>query len=178
MGACFLSQTAPIIVTALLGDADFAWADALRRAHFPAERNLVPAHVTLFHHLPPSALDEVRALAREAAQSAAPPARLAGLMRLGGGVAFRIDSPALAVIRDGMADRLHGLLMPQDQAAWRPHLTIQNKVATRQAAALYDRLLQDFGPRPIAIAGLALWRYRDGPWEAIARHMFAGRRPG
>ena len=52
---------APIIVTALMGGADFAWADGLRRAHFPPERNWLPAHITLFHHLPPSLLDEVAA---------------------------------------------------------------------------------------------------------------------
>lgn len=173
-----MSRAAPIILTALLGDADFAWADALRRAHFPAERNLVPAHVTLFHHLPPSALGEVNALAREAVQSAAPRARLAGPMRFGGGVAYRIDSPELEALRYGMADALHGLLMPQDQAAWRPHLTIQNKTDPRQAAVLHERLSQDFNPRPITIAGLALWRYRGGPWEAISRQMFRGRRPG
>ncbi len=51
---------APIIVTALMGPADFGWAEGLRHAHFPPARNLVPAHITLFHHLPPSALEEVK----------------------------------------------------------------------------------------------------------------------
>lgn len=173
-----MSEAAPIIVTALLSDADFAWADALRRAHFPAGRNLAPAHVTLFHHLPPSALGEVRGLAREAARSAAPRAWLAGLMRLNSGVAFRIDSPELEALRDRMAVALRGLLIPQDQATWRPHLTIQNKAEPRDAAALYERLSHGFSPRPVAIAGLGLWRYRGGPWERIARHMFRGGRPG
>ena len=50
---------APIVVTALMGAEDFAWADSLRRAHFPPERNKVPAHISLFHHLPPSLLPEL-----------------------------------------------------------------------------------------------------------------------
>ncbi|RZL99804.1 MAG: 2'-5' RNA ligase family protein, partial [Sphingomonas sp.] len=49
-----MSEAAPIIVTAVFGAEDFAWADGLRRAHFPPDRNIVPAHLTLFHHLAPS----------------------------------------------------------------------------------------------------------------------------
>ena len=54
--------TAPLIVTATLPPSEFAWADALRRAHFPPERNYLQAHVTLFHALPPFVEDEARGL--------------------------------------------------------------------------------------------------------------------
>ncbi|MGK3899645.1 hypothetical protein ABI062_15425, partial [Enterococcus faecium] len=60
---------APIIVSALFGDRDFAWLDGLRRAHFPPERNVLPAHLTLFHHLPPSVEHELRALLAQAARA-------------------------------------------------------------------------------------------------------------
>jgi hypothetical protein len=53
-------MTAPIIITADMGKTDQAWANGLRRAHFPAERNYVDAHITLFHHLPPSHLLEIK----------------------------------------------------------------------------------------------------------------------
>ena len=46
-------MTAPLIVTALLGRADHAWLDGERQRHFPPERNQLPAHLTLFHQLPP-----------------------------------------------------------------------------------------------------------------------------
>jgi len=36
---------APIIVTAVIGREDQAWLDTQRRAHFPSERNLLPAHL-------------------------------------------------------------------------------------------------------------------------------------
>ena len=42
----------PLIVTAALDEAAFAWFDDLRRAHFHPLRNRVPAHLTLFHALP------------------------------------------------------------------------------------------------------------------------------
>jgi hypothetical protein len=165
---------APIIVTALLGSADFAWADALRREHFPAERNQLPAHLTLFHHLPPSVLDSLkRLLSAEARSTARLAARITRLISLGQGVALAVESPGLAAIRARIADALHGQLMPQDQAAWRPHITIQNKVPPSAARALLNTLRAEFRPRPIEIAGLALHAYRGGPWEPIADYKFS-----
>src|SRR5215217_6904909 len=58
----------PLVLTLALDAATAAWLEALRRAHFPPERNLVPAHVTLFHALPGEAIAAVRAaLAEECA---------------------------------------------------------------------------------------------------------------
>lgn len=165
---------APIIVTALLGAADFAWADGLRRAHFPPDRNVLPAHLTLFHHLPPSVLEEVTARLKRLCAGAPPPARLTEVMLLGRGVAFRVDSLALMAMRDDLADAFAGLLTPQDQARPRLHITVQNKVAPMEAKALAATLRKDFRPRPLAIAGLAAWHYRGGPWELAMKAMFRG----
>ena len=165
---------APIIVTALLGAADFAWADALRRAHFPAERNVLRAHLTLFHHLPPSAERELRDALRDECRAAAPVARLASLISLGRGVAYRIESVELAAIRARLADRFDTLLIPQDRAGWRAHITVQNKVDPAVARVLLAELSADFAPRPLALAGLAAWWYRGGPWEAIGAWRFGG----
>ena len=164
---------APIIVTARIGAADLAWADGLRRAHYPAARNQLPAHLTLFRHLPPSALDTLRRLLAAEARAAPPPARVARLISLGQGVALGIDSPGLAAIRATIAEAMRGQLMPQDSAAWRPHITIQNKVSAATARALLDMLGADFRPRPILLTGLAAWWYRDGPWEPIAAWAFS-----
>lgn len=168
-------MAAPIIVTALLGDADFAQLNALRRQHFPPERNQLDAHLTMFHHLPPSLEPELRdRLAAETRGVRAPAARLASVMNLGGGTAFRIDSDGLAAIRARLAEAFAGLLTPQDQAGWRAHVTIQNKVPGAAAKALQAELAKSFAPRPLIIAGLASWRYLGGPWELISRHRFAG----
>ena len=43
---------APLIVTLLVDDDAQQHFDALRSEHFPAERNYLRAHVTLFHALP------------------------------------------------------------------------------------------------------------------------------
>ena len=167
-----MADAVPLIVSALLGAEDFAWLDQLRRAHYPPERNRLPAHLTLFHHLPPSLAVELRQRLGDAVRAPRPQARAAGLLDLDGGVAVRIVSPALIAIRDVLADAFAGLLMPQDAGGWRPHVTIQNKVTPHAAHALKSALQADFLPRPIRIEGLAAWRYHDGAWEPLSRHMF------
>ena len=165
---------APIILTALFGAADQAFFDAQRQAHFPPERNQLDAHLTMFHHLPPGSAGEVRhRLVQETRGVPAPAARMAGVFSLGRGVAYRIDSPGLAAIRARLADAFHGLLTPQDQAGWRAHVTVQNKVTPAEAKATLAQLQAGFVARPVVIAGLAAWWYRGGPWEPISRQMFA-----
>jgi hypothetical protein len=162
----------PIIVTALFGPGDDGWLQQLRRTHYPAERNQVPAHLTLFHQLPPSLDAELSARLAEATAAPPPPALLTSIMNLGQGTAFRVESAALEAIRDDLAGAFHGLLLPQDQVAWRPHVTIQNKVEPRVAHALQQQLAATFEPRPLLIRALASWRYLDGPWERLKVHPF------
>ncbi|MDM7957932.1 2'-5' RNA ligase family protein [Blastomonas sp.] len=163
-------------MTATMGAADQAWANALRTAHFPPERNVLDAHVTLFHHLPGAY--EAEAVARTkalAAEFAAPDARLSEVMNLGRGVAYRIHSPGLLAIREMMAEGLHGLLTAQDQGRPRLHITVQNKVEPAAAKALLQALTAEFAPRPLIITGLALHRYLGGPWEPIGGWRFRGK---
>ena len=164
----------PLIVTAELGPADFAWLDAQRRAHFPPERNQLPAHLTMFHALPPSAIDEVRTRLAAVARSKPPRAQIAGLLNLGGGVAYRVHSPELEGIRADLADGFYGLLSAQDEAGWRPHVTIQNKVEPKVARRLHAVLTAAFEPRPLAIPALALHEYLGGPWAPLGRWAFRG----
>ncbi len=176
MSGAGVATPAPIIVTALLSPADFAWADALRRAHFPPERNHLRAHLTLFHHLPPSVVGELRDALKEACRAPAPAARLASVISLGRGVAYSVDSPSLADIRAELAHRFDLVLTPQDRAGWRPHITVQNKVEAHVARDLHKRLSAEFMARPLAISGLAAWWYRGGPWERIGAWGFGGGR--
>ena len=164
-----------LIVTAEFGPEDQAWLDRLRRAHFPPERNQLRAHLTMFHALVPSVEGEVRHRLGEAARAAPPRAEIAGLMDLGGGVAFRIVSDDLDSIRAGLAEAFRGSLTAQDSQGWRPHVTIQNKVAPKVARGLIEELDAGFHPRPLRIAGLGLHRYLGGPWERLALYPFRGR---
>ena len=166
---------APIIVTALFAPADQAFFEEERRAYFPTERNQLSAHCTMFHHLPPTIARELTdRLTAETRNTAPPAARLAGILSLGRGVAYRIESDQLAAIRARLVEAFHGLLTPQDTAGWRAHVTIQNKVTPAQAKALLVAKQAGFQARPVGIAGLAAWWYRGGPWEPLSRHPFAG----
>ena len=157
----------PLIVTAELAAPDLAWLDGLRREHYPPERNQLPAHLTMFHALPPSLEGEARHRLAMAAQNIAPRASVAGVMDLGGGVAFRIVSDELDRIREELAESFHGMLGAQDQGGWRPHVTIQNKVSNREARQLVEALQAGFRPRPLRVRGLGLHNYLGGPWETL-----------
>jgi len=163
-----------LIVTAELAPADLAWLDALRRHHYPAERNQLPAHLTMFHALPPSLEREARHRLAQAAATRPPQASIAGLMDLGGGVAFRVVSDDLDRIREELSEGFHGMLGAQDRGGWRPHVTIMNKAPNREARRLLTALEAGFKPRPLGIRGLALHRYLGGPWETLHSWPFRG----
>lgn len=164
-----------LIVTAEIAPPDLAWLDQLRRAHFPAERNHLTAHLTMFHALPPSSEAEVRTALAKLALEPSPRASIEGLMNLGGGVAYRVVSTELDRMRRELADGFHGLLSAQDAGGWRPHVTVQNKVPAKVARELLEALERGFRPRPLAISGIGLHRYLGGPWERIAIYSFRGR---
>ena len=162
----------PLIVTAELAREDFAWLETLRRTHYPADRNQVPAHLTLFRSLPPSAESEVRQILRSEAERPPPRAWIAGAVDMGGVVAFRVASDELDRLRSDLSERLHGLLSAQDGPGWSPHVTIQNKVEPRIAKALARSLECHRAGEPLKVAGLGLYRYLGGPWEMLQLYPF------
>lgn len=165
----------PLILTLGFDDAAFARLDALRRAHFPPERNQIPAHLTLFHALPGDALEEVLAGLRTACAATAPfDLRFTGLRSLGRGVALEVASPPLVALRKALAYAWARRLTRQDAQGFRPHVTVQNKVTAEAAAGLLSELGAGFEPWEARGEGLLLWHYRGGPWEAAASIPFTG----
>ncbi len=166
----------PFIVTAALPADIQGWAEGLRRAHYPPERNHLHAHVTLFHAFAPSLLDElVRFLPRITGEFAAPQAEITGLMDLGTGTAIALASPQLLALRSVIADHFRGSLTAQDLHEPRPHITIQNKVTKREARALQAALAPTLTQRRFAFPALELHLYKGGPWELIKRSALRGR---
>jgi hypothetical protein len=164
----------PLLVTAELPPDVFAWADALRCAHYPPERNRLGAHVTLFHGLPPSAEGEVRRLLGEVTRRPPPEARIAGLMDLGGGTAFAVESPEMVILHVEMAEALHGLTQQKDTRPLRLHITVQNKVARKAARALQAELAGDLPVRSFRFRGLGLSQWRDELWQMVQLYSFRG----
>jgi 2'-5' RNA ligase len=163
---------APLVVTLLLDEEAQRDFDRLRAAHFPAERNRLTAHVTLFHALPGGRVDDVR---RELAGAAARPpfeVGVTGVRFLGRGVAFDLTAPELTALRAGIAAAFTPDLTPQDRQWRHPHVTVQNKVDPAVARALHAELSARFVPHAVTARGLGLWHYRGGPWEPEAEFSF------
>lgn len=166
----------PFIVTAKLPPEIHGWAEGLRRAHYPAERNHLHAHVTMFHSFAPSLLEELRDyLPQVCAEFAPPEAEITGLLDLGSGTAIALASPQLLSLRAMIAEHFHGSLTAQDQYEPRPHITIQNKVSKREARDLQAELAPEIPLKRFTFPALELYLYQGGPWERIKSSTFRGR---
>ena len=161
-----------LIVTLLLEDGAQARFDRLRAAHFPAERNHLAAHVTLFHALPGEQRPAVDAALTRAADRPPFDVDVTGLQLLGRGVAYRLHAAELSALHAGLAAEFDPWLTRQDRQRLSAHVTVQNKVEPAGARELRDRLAAGFTPHAVPARGLGLWRYLGGPWEPLAEHPF------
>lgn len=158
----------PLIITARPDAAALARFEALRRAHYPAALNRVPAHISLFHQLPGSELDAVVVRLRTTARThAAPQVEVTKLRSLGRGVAVILQSAGLAAIHADLAEVWEPLLIPQDRHRFAGHVTVQNKVTPEVARATLAALTAGFEPWSFNVTGIDVWRYLDGPWEHL-----------
>lgn len=172
-------MASPFILTAALPTDLGAWAEGLRRAHYPIERNHLHAHVTLFHSFAPSLLEELRDfLPRIGAEFAPPEGGVIGLMDLGKGTAIALEAPQLLSLRTVIAEHFHGSLTSQDLFEPRLHITIQNKVTKQAARGLQGSLEPVLAPwiakGRFVFPALELWHYRGGPWERVKTCAFRG----
>ncbi len=169
------------IVTAWVVKEDMQLFHRLRWAFFPAHRNFLRAHVTLFHHLKPRVRDEALDLAREydwgnwliLDDRGTLPVQVTGVFSMGKGTAYALDPDPLIRLRQPLRETLDGRLTPQDARPWRrPHLTVQNKVSPAEAKRLQGHLAARFRPCMLRVRGLRFFRYDYGPWTPIAEVPF------
>jgi len=154
------------ILTAEMDDDSFAWLNGLRQAHFPVERNFLPAHLTLFHRLSPAQIARLRSI--EAPRT---PVELCfdRIVFLGFGVAIRARSADLERLRNTAQAAIGGELSRQDRQTWKPHVTVQNKVPAETARKLQRMLEDEFAERTGVATGLLVWEYLGGPWTLAER---------
>ena len=167
----------PLIVTLQMDAARQDFFTDLRTRNFPPAINYLGAHLTLFHNLPGTEERAViAALAATAAATAPFDMTASGVMKLGRGVAFRIESAALLSVRRRLGEAFAPWLKAQDRQKFRPHVTIQNKVSPAEAAGLHSHLARDFAPFTVGAEGLQLWHYDGGPWSPGGAFAFCGER--
>ena len=154
-----------LVLTLEMDGESFAALDELRRRYYAPERNMVPAHITLFHKLPPEHSREIKALLNKLASSQKPIDIASSESKLlDRGVAIFLSSPQLNALRDELEREWSPWLEERDQAGFRPHVTIQTTDSEAEARKTLQAIRAIRLPR-IRGLGLHLWRYRAGPWE-------------
>jgi 2'-5' RNA ligase len=162
---------APLILTLTLNPEAEQFFNQLRQQQFPPERNFLAAHLTLFHHLPqePKILDDIKRYCTQQQPFSLP---VTGVIRLGQGVAYKLESLVLQTSHQQLQQQWQSRLIPQDRQTLRPHITVQNKVTPAQAQDLLQQLRSTFSPFEVTGIGLRLWRYLGGPWELLQTFPF------
>ncbi|MES2265782.1 MAG: 2'-5' RNA ligase family protein [Bacteroidota bacterium] len=166
-------MTNPLLLTlALTPDAQLFF-NALRKQHFPAERNFLDAHLMLFHQLPanePTIIEGIISIVKEYQGLNL---NVTGLSSIGNGVAYKIVSEDLQRLHKQLQAQWEQWLIPQDKNKLWPHITIQNKVSPDVARQLLQELSVDFKPFDFLATGLSLWEYQGGPWKFIETFDFS-----
>jgi len=158
-------EPAALVLTLEMDGESFSELDALRHRYYAPERNLVPAHITLFYRLPTARSREIKPLLAKVASAQKPIDVGAGEPKLlDRGVAIFLHSPQLNALRAELAREWSPWLEEQDQFGFQPHLTIQTTDSETEARKTLQAIRAIRLPR-IRGVGLHLWRYRGGPWD-------------
>lgn len=163
----------PLILTAKLDAESFGFFDLLRKKYFPPERNFLGAHVTLFHHLPDAEIEKIETdLETIRAEYQSFEIQFPTLRFLGKGTAAEIESWELSKIRSTLAENWSDWLTAQDKQKFKPHITVQNKVAPDEAKKTFEFLQSEWKSKTGKIVGLQLWSYLNGPWDLLREFLF------
>ncbi|RFC62397.1 2'-5' RNA ligase family protein [Fulvimarina endophytica] len=169
-----MPDTTPLIVTLRFDDDAFERFQTMRKTHFPSSRNFIPAHLTLFHHLPGDKYETVCDELRKTAADWSPlTCKVSGVRFLGKGVAYDVECHQVERLRADLAGIFYDDLTAQDRQRMKPHITIQNKVDPSKARKLFEELDDAFEPFSFDVLGLMLWHYHGGPWELAEEFPFS-----
>jgi hypothetical protein len=164
-------STKPLVATFAITPSVQSYFNELRRKHFPAERNYLDAHLTLFHALPDKPW--IFADFQELSENQQPlDVTVQSIMSLGGGTAFKIVSSGLSLLHQQLQKRWFEHITNQDRQKRNFHITVQNKVEPAEAKKLQADLMTDFLPFSFTVTGIQLWRYHNGPWEYLRKFDF------
>ena len=161
----------PLVVTLKIDEPSQLFFNEKRTAHFPANANYVPAHITLFHKLPADNPVLENALATFAKYPAFK-LLITDIMLHNASVAYSIQSDALQKLHAQMQQTFAPYLIRNDRKILTPHVTIQNKVTAYKAYKTHALLLADFKPFVLQALGYTSWYYVKGYWEMKEEYLF------
>ncbi len=161
----------PLILTLALDKYDLDYFNSLRQKYFPAERNFIDAHLTLFHALA-NELTVSSTVKEICSNQASFVMAVTALVSIGNGVAFTIESRELMQLHKSLQNKWLEFLSNQDKQKLWPHITIQNKVPANEAKYVLKELQKNFEPFSLPAKGLQLWEYLNGPWRFVDEFLF------
>jgi len=162
----------PLVATFMISSTEHRYFNRLRQRYFPAERNFLEAHLTLFNALPDESwiVDDLKELMKSQQPF---DVTAQAIMSLGNGTAFKITSPMMPSLHQKLQKKWFEFLTSQDRQKRNFHITIQNKVESQAAKKLQAELSEHFEPFHFTVEGIQLWRYHHGPWEYLMTFHFA-----
>lgn len=169
------------VLTLLTDQAHHKRMTALREKYFPRRINKLGAHLTLFHALPGSRLNDhiLPTIQDVVSKSTSFKVHAVKPFRLKRGMAISVAKNHGSIQAQEIHHALQqpwldaGFLSEQDQGGCRVHYTVMNKVddETEIGKAL-DELQEDFRGDWGVAEGLGLWRYDKGYWRWERRFDF------
>lgn len=169
------------VLTLLTDVAHHKRMTALRERFFPKHLNKLGAHLTLFHALPGSRLDDhiLPTIQDVVAHTASFKVHAVKPFRLKRGMAISVAKNHGSVQAQELHDALQkpwldaGFLSEQDRGACRIHYTVMNKVEDdAKVAKALSELENEFRGDWGVAEGLGLWRYHKGYWNWEKRFDF------
>ena len=162
----------PLLVTCLLDSKSQDYFQKLRNLYFPPDRNIVPAHLSLFHNLPSNDQTQVQKDLESVCNRQYIDLAVTSPKLMGNGVMFECQSAELNHLHACLARRFEPWLIPQDRQKFKPHIVVQNKVASQKSRETRAEISATFEPFTAQIIGLCLWTYLDGPWRLEKEFSF------
>lgn len=154
---------------------------ATRERYFPKRLNKLGAHLTLFHALPGSSMDEhiLPIIQDVVSKTSAFKVHAVKPFRLKHGVAISVAKKHGSMQAHDIHGALQrpwldaGFLSEQDRGECRIHYTVMNKVEDDlEVGRALNELQQDFDGDWGVAEGLGLWRYDKGYWRWEKRFSF------
>ncbi|KAF2830578.1 hypothetical protein CC86DRAFT_391462 [Ophiobolus disseminans] len=166
------------VLTLKLEDSLADPMNKIRDQYFPRRLNRTGAHLTLFHALPHSQIEQLNNGLSQLASSTKPFQVTTGgpfRMRLGVGVNVDAGYQNMKDVHSELKSQWMPFLSEQDQGRFRPHWTVMNKVNEEEevehALSAVRKELSQSTKEGQAI-GLELWKYDRGNWIFASEYAF------
>ncbi len=164
----------PLVLTFVMDDESQARLDLWRKLYFPPERNVLKAHLTIYHQLPGQNISRIDEILRDISHLRLSPFPIAfeELKTRQGFVGVKVASPELMQVKSELDHAFDPFLKAQDRKPYSPHVTVTNLGSPKDAQKVMELLTKEFVPWRGSVRAVSLFHYRGGPWEEYRTYSF------